>query len=693
MLKKLGRILAHPATWIPGSIGVLIVIVLIALPYGIRYGIQRGLTDAGARQVQVADVDFNPFIGQLAVRGLQVRVDGKRTLVLSQAGVRLALLPLFHRQVVLDDLSLRDGSFTVERTADGHWRFLGLAGNAPPATPDKTSAKASAWGFVLRHAEVLNSQVRYTSAEMSGTAHIDRGELALVPPAGTRNGPAAGDLRVRLNGRLRIEHAKPGVTAASRVDADITATPPTDKNGVWRLSGNGQLHDIGVEWPDGKLRVAAAQRVNVEGLSVTDAGRIAIAALGIDGLRVAQPTMPEAAPAALSVGQLRITEIHLVPGQTLDIAGISMRGLHVVARHVTPQRWYGFASLQELTRAFATPAAQAKPGLAVHIGRIATADPGLIELSDATVQPAFRARIALEHARLTGLDTGTPPAGPAQLALAARIGKYATAEVDGRFDAFSPKITASLEAKLREIEMPALSPYTVKMLGYRVVSGQLNGDLRLRITHGRLEGRNKLALENLSVTPQSDAAAEKLKAQLTMPLDSALAMLRDKNNNVNLDMDVSGNVDDPKFSLTDAINQALTKALRTASVSYLKYFFQPYGSLIVVAELADKALQLRLDPVPFPPGAATPAPATQDYLEKVGKLLQERTDLRLKLCGMAVPGDKLSGDAARDLATKRAETIKDYFVSKYGIASDRLFLCEPALDQDKEALPRVDLTL
>lgn len=104
-----------------------------------------------------------------------------------------------------------------------------------------------------------------------------------------------------------------------------------------------------------------------------------------------------------------------------------------------------------------------------------------------------------------------------------------------------------------------------------------------------------------------------------MPLDSALTMLRDKNNNVNLDMDVSGNVDDAKFSLTDAINQALTKALR-----------------------------LRLDPAPYLPGEATPSPSTRDYLEKVGRLLQERADLRLKLCGMAVPRDKLSGTRRRD---------------------------------------------
>ena len=689
--RKLRRILVHPGTWIPSTIGLLVIIVLIALPYGIRYGIERGLTDAGAQQVLVEDVDFNPFIGLLSVRGLQVRVDGKQTLLLSQASVSYALWPLFRRRIVIDDLSLHDAAFSVEQSPDGRWRFIGLAGPTPPAAPDKTPGKETAWAFVLRHAKVLNSRIRYSSAELSGTAQIDDGELTLAPRAGTGSGPATGDTRVHLDGSLHIEHARPGITAATQIGVDITASPPADETGTWHVAGNGQLRNMVVDWPDGKLRVASVEGMNVEGLSLTGADRIAIASLGIDGLKVAQPNATESA-AALSAGQIHATEIRLVPEQTLDIAGISVRGLHVTARHEARGSWYGFASLHELASTFPA-SAEAKPALTVRVGRIANEDPAVIELSDAAVNPEFHTRITLDTVRLTGLDTGTPPAQPAKLALSARAGKYATIELNGRFDAFQPAISANLQAKTRQIDMQALSAYSVKMLGYRIVSGQLNSDIKLRIAQGRLEGNNKIMLANLSVTPADEATVEQLKERLTMPLDSALDMLRDKDNNVHLETHLSGDMSDPKFSLTDAINQALTRALQTASVSYLKYFFQPYGTLITVAEFAGKALRLRLDPVPFPAAKATPAPATRDYIEKVGKLLQKRTKLRLKLCGKTVPRDGLSGDAALALATKRAEGLKDYFVKQYGIASDRLFLCDPELDKGADAQPRVDLTL
>ena len=381
-----------------------------------------------------------------------------------------------------------------------------------------------------------------------------------------------------------------------------------------------------------------------------------------------------------------------MPGQTLTIAKVSARGLRVTGQREKNSRWYGITALQALQRELATPEA---PGdkLAIRIGDITLDDPGLIELSDFGVQPAFRSRVTVTRAQFSGFDTGANPAQPATLVLSARLGKYSSAEVRGRFRAIEPKLQADITARLREFDLPGLSPYAVQMLGYRLVSGQLSDDSEIEITNERLAGKNNIALANLSVVPRNEAAAEKMNTRLAMPLESALAMLRDKNNNVNLEINISGNLSDPKFDVTDAINQALTGAIRGASVTYLKYFFQPYGALITVAELAGKAMQVRLDPVAFPAGEAVLTPETHDYLAKVGKLLQERQDLRVKLCGKAVPRDGLAGDAALALARLRAEALKDYFVNQHAIATDRLFLCDPEFEQDAEARPRVDLAL
>ena len=78
---------------------------------------------------------------------------------------------------------------------------------------------------------------------------------------------------------------------------------------------------------------------------------------------------------------------------------------------------------------------------------------------------------------------------------------------------------------------------------------------------------------------------------------------------------------------------------------------------------------------------------------KVGKLLQERGDLRLKLCGKAVPKDGLEEAAAKALAARRTEAAKDYFAGSFGVAADRLFVCDPEIEMEPEAIPRVELIM
>lgn len=100
-------------------------------------------------------------------------------------------------------------------------------------------------------------------------------------------------------------------------------------------------------------------------------------------------------------------------------------------------------------------------------------------------------------------------------------------------------------------------------------------------------------------------------------------------------------------------------------------------------------MQLKLDPVLFSAGTASPTAEAQEYLAKVEKLLQEHGNLSLKYCGKAVPNDGLEGVAAWTLAARRAEATRDYFVGSFGIAADRLFLCDPVDEIDAEAKPRI----
>lgn len=688
LMKKAQWLLTRVWVWLPVVLGMLFVVALILLPFAIRQGAERWLTDQGAEQARIEDVDFNFFLGQLTVRNLQFKTGGERSLVVPHASLRFALLPLLQRQMVIHEIYLRDTSLTVELTAEGNWRIAGLG---KPAAA--TTSKPAPWHVDLQNVKITNSELKYTSPALSGLAEIELGEVALNSTDSVDAAISITSLQARLNGKLLIARAKPDVTIEFRINADVTAkAPELNASGPWHISGNGELRQLDVRWKDGNLRVVSAEQVKLEELSMTGLQQIAIRTAGIEGFVLAQPTAQDVSRPFLKASQLRARGLSYLAGQSLAIEEISAHGFNLVAAHEKRGSWYGLTPLRAFLRAIEPPGPK-KPALPLRIGTIAIQEPGLIELSDNAIKPAFQSRLSLTSAMLTGVDTNTAPKSPTNVAIKTRIGKYAAAELHGQILTYRPKMAASLLFKWREFELPTLSSYSARMLGYRAVSGQMSGELDLQIADGRLDGKSKLLFAKLAMKPIDDASVEQLKDQISVPLETGLNMLRDKNGKVNLEVDISGDIGDPKFDLTNAINQALTKAMRTASVSYLKYYFQPFGTLIMVAELAGKTMQLRLDPVTYAPGAVTPEPGAQDYLAKIGKLLQEREKLGIKLCGKSASMDAVTEEAARALATRRAERLKDILVNEYGIASDRLFLCEPELDKDAAARPRVELLL
>jgi hypothetical protein len=209
-----------------------------------------------------------------------------------------------------------------------------------------------------------------------------------------------------------------------------------------------------------------------------------------------------------------------------------------------------------------------------------------------------------------------------------------------------------------------------------------------------------------------------------VPLETALSTLRDKNDDIKLEVPISGDIDDPKFDISDAIEQAVVKGMKFSALSFLKYALQPYGALIAVGQYAveEGAAALtgvQLDPVFFAPGARTLDDEALDYLERIAELAKGRPELRIKICGKATSADKTalggkppqtpkaadkpSSDSGshgsgqklklRALAKGRAAAIKEHLVKNLGIEPDRLFVCFPEIDEDPEARPRADLLI
>lgn len=353
------------------------------------------------------------------------------------------------------------------------------------------------------------------------------------------------------------------------------------------------------------------------------------------------------------------------------------------------------------------PPAEQQPPLRISVAGFELGDASRVDFTDHSVKPVFHQQLAITKLTAGAMDSAAPKTWT-PVSLNGRLGEYSALALAGKAQPFSKKLNLELNGTLKSINLPPLSSYTTESLGYTVQSGQLNSEISIKVTNDVLDGEARLVLNKLTVKAADAKRLARLTHELSMPLEAALNMLRDGDDNIRLTLPVSGDIAKPSFDFSDIINTAMGNALKKAALSYIKYALQPYGSLITLAEYAGKAAnRLALKDVPFPAGSTEPEGDQNVYLDKVKSLLNERPKLGIRICGIATAADRTTlGEQVRaqdkpaeigdelllELARRRSGEIKRLLVDR-GIAPDRLFVCNPEIDPNADGKPRTELML
>jgi hypothetical protein len=161
----------------------------------------------------------------------------------------------------------------------------------------------------------------------------------------------------------------------------------------------------------------------------------------------------------------------------------------------------------------------------------------------------------------------------------------------------------------------------------------------------------------------------------------------------------------------------VSKGVKAGSLAFLTFMLQPYGAAITLAQFAGEAvMRVRLEPLAFAPGSTKLDTDLDDYLMKVARILENRPAVNLKVCGIAnhadmtattttattttktttaeSPASPVSKSDLLELASERARTVKNRFVTDFMIDPRRLVDCTPSFDVDERGgLPRVELLI
>ena len=266
----------------------------------------------------------------------------------------------------------------------------------------------------------------------------------------------------------------------------------------------------------------------------------------------------------------------------------------------------------------AAPAEEPESNWNFVIGGVAV-DDGSLAFSDLSLPLPFATNISGLGGTVSTIDSAS--ARPAEIRLEGQVDEYGMARIGGSMNLLDPVAHTDVEMEFRNLEMTRLSPYTVQFAGHEIAAGKLDLDLAYGIVDGRLDGRNDIVLSDLELggkVDHPDAAS--------LPLGLAVALLKDSRGVIDIDLPVSGDVNDPEFRIGGVIWKAFAGLITKVVAAPFKLL----GNLIGVDSEDFGQFQ-------FLTGRSDLTPPELEEVAQLREALLQRPELAVEINGVYDP--------------------------------------------------------
>ncbi len=238
---------------------------------------------------------------------------------------------------------------------------------------------------------------------------------------------------------------------------------------------------------------------------------------------------------------------------------------------------------------------------------------GSADFTDLALPLPFQADISSIEGTLSTFATNS--AAASEVTLEGQVNEYGALKVDGSISANDPTQATDITVDFDNVNLPRMSPYTIKFAGRRIADGRTDLTLTYRLDGGSLDGDNRLVIRDLTLGEKVDQPGA-----MDLPLDMAVALLKDGNGNVDFSFPVSGSIDDPEFSYSGAVMKAFSNVIGGIVAAPFKLL----GSLVGMAP--DE-----LEHIGFEPGESVITPPQRETLTKLATALEQRPQLVLEV--------------------------------------------------------------
>jgi|GEM_PF-848801 len=249
----------------------------------------------------------------------------------------------------------------------------------------------------------------------------------------------------------------------------------------------------------------------------------------------------------------------------------------------------------------------------IDVGTVTISD-GSANFADLSLPLPFATAI---HSMSGAVDNISSHRGePATVAIKGTVDESGSADISGDLDPFAPTDLLKMDLIFKNVHMPKLSPYSAKFAGREIASGKLSLDLEYRIENGQLDSQNNFVIDQLTLGKKVESADAP-----SLPLDLAVALLKDSNGRIDLDIPVTGDLNDPEFHYGPVVWKAIGNILVKAATAPFKLL----GALLPGGGGDGENLEF----VDFEPGLATLSESETVDLGSIAEVLAKRPQLTL----------------------------------------------------------------
>lgn len=237
-----------------------------------------------------------------------------------------------------------------------------------------------------------------------------------------------------------------------------------------------------------------------------------------------------------------------------------------------------------------------------------------VDFTDTFIRPSYSARLTRLSGTVSGVAARQP--APAELMLTGAVDDGAPLSIKGTLHPLGPKLFTDIEGEARGVELTRMSPYAARHAGYAIERGTLSVNVRYKVEDGRLAATNRLFLDQLTFgEPSGDPQATRLPVRL------AVALLKNSRGEIDINLPISGSLDDPQFSVGGILWRVVANLVTKAVTA-------PFA--LLMGGDSDEAGE-----VPFAAGEATLSDAARQRLDAMGTRLADRPALKLDAIGHA----------------------------------------------------------